>query len=281
MCKLSRSRALFKHWLWRLTSQNYSHGPTSLHEHQQEWVYSSAVAEYRFAVSNSSPLTWVWLALPVLVEWGLAKWAEAQEGLWLAELQEPEPVSGHCPAKARWIKDCASPLHHYSCAPGVCYSQHRPTAKLTRVSCIKSGCLTFAQGMKPPLFSGPFVGDRTSQVSLADPCACAPSLCLGWLLEGITVNCFIFLFHCLRWGKMAKYLGNSIARDDPRVQGEKRQQQQAAGKEELGSPVPHPEHGQSMRLAKRSVLHCLSLVWRAQCRVEDFFTMKQLGSTWR
>lgn len=37
-------------------------------------------------------------------------------------------------------------------------------------------------------------GDRTSQVSLAGPCACAPFLCLGWLLEGITVNHFIFLF---------------------------------------------------------------------------------------
>lgn len=49
---------------------------------------------------------------------------------------------------------------------------------------------------------------------------------------------------------MAKYLRDSIARDDLRVQVEKRQQQQAVGRGELGSPVPHPEQGQSMRLAK-------------------------------
>lgn len=55
---------------------------------------------------------------------------------------------------------------------------------------------------------------------------------------------------------MAKYLGDSIARDDLRVQGEKKQQ--AVGRGELGSPVPQPEQGQSMRLAKKSVLLCLS-----------------------
>lgn len=78
---------------------------------------------------------------------------------------------------------------------------------------------------------------------------------------------------------MAKYLRDSIARDDLRVQVEKRQQQQAVGRGELGSPVPHQEQGQSMRLAKKSVLHCLSLVLRAQCRVQDFFTMQQLSNT--
>lgn len=65
------------------------------------------------------------------------------------------------------------------------------------------------------------------------------------------MNCFIFLFPRLRWEKMAKYFRDSIARDDLRVQVEKRQQQQqAVGTGELDSPVPYPEQGQSMRLTK-------------------------------
>lgn len=77
---------------------------------------------------------------------------------------------------------------------------------------------------------------------------------------------------------MAKYL-DSIARDDLRVQVEKRQQQQAVGRGELGSSVPDSEQGQRMRLAKMSVFFCVSLVLRAWCRVQEFLTMKQLGNT--
>lgn len=116
MCKISHRKVLFKHWLWRLTSQNYSHDWTSYHEHQQEQIYSSAVTECRFAVFYSPPLTWVWFALPVLVKWGSAKWAGAQEcfrpqeGVWLLELQEPKPVSGHCPDKGQVAERlCQSP----------------------------------------------------------------------------------------------------------------------------------------------------------------------------
>ena len=59
VCKISCRKVLFKHWIWRLTSQNYSLGQTPYYEHQQEQVYSSAVAECRFAAAYSSPLTWI------------------------------------------------------------------------------------------------------------------------------------------------------------------------------------------------------------------------------
>lgn len=59
MCKISCRIALFKCWIWRLTSQNYSLGLTPCHEHQQEQVYSSAVAKCRFAAVYSSLLSWI------------------------------------------------------------------------------------------------------------------------------------------------------------------------------------------------------------------------------
>lgn len=206
--------------------------------------------------------------------------------VWLVELQEPEPVSGHCPAKGQVVKDCASPQHHHNSTTPECViasTDLGPNCPGSAASPLLVWPLLRERNLhgldETPIGLN---GDRTSQVSFADPCACAPFLCLGWLLEEIPVNCFIFLFTCLRWEKMAKYFRDSIARDDLRVQVEKRQQQQqAVGRGELGSPVPYPEQGQSMRLTKIPVFHSVSLVLRVWCRVQDFFTMKQLGYTWR
>lgn len=83
------------------------------------------------------------------------------------------------------------------------------------------------------------MGTGLPQFLLWAPVPVPPSFAQGQLLEGITVNCFIFFFHCLRWGEMAKYLRNSNARDDLTVQVEKKQQQ---------AVLSSPEQEQSIRV---------------------------------
>lgn len=100
--------------------------------------------------------------------------------------------------KIRKVKDEVLVHSTIQLYPWLCYRQHRLGAKCYPLAATSVTLSGFCSGSEIPILLRPFGldGHRTSQVSLVGPCA--PFLLLTQLLQGIAVNCFIFLFHCLR-----------------------------------------------------------------------------------
>lgn len=135
--------------------------------------------------------------------------------------------------------------------------------------------------MKPPsprLLS--LDGDRDPQLS-----PCAPFLCFRQLLEGTlrlaTTGCFIFLFHCLQQGEMAKCLRNSSARDDLRVLAVSGKKAAAGSQMRRRRRRAGQPWGRSRASGCTGKSCAIPSGLKGLFKVQGLFTMKQLGNTCR